>query len=250
MFSFKPFFIFSLSLTPIPVPYLGFTLQPRTETLVSLNTPSRTGNLSIPSLTVFCTQGNDLVVTPLIEQGAQIWTPRGKFIGGYGYYYYYIYLPFCIPPCSVFMTSKPFFFQKSSHHPYVLCSLTGFHGTILIITETIPLQSLVHLESTPLHFVAANGHSNAVRTWLLHGAHADRTDKYGVNPEMLTRENGEYGGGVEGVVGTPTTNSPFVIYASSHDTIRACLITSATSWSVYPSSTSPSGIAGHLSGVA
>ena len=44
--------------------------------------------------------------------------------------------------------------------------------------------------STPLHFAAANGHSSVVRTLLLHGAHADRSDKHGVTPEMLARENG------------------------------------------------------------
>ena len=47
--------------------------------------------------------------------------------------------------------------------------------------------------STALHFAAANGHSNVVRTLLLHGAHADRADKYGVTPEMLARENGKEG---------------------------------------------------------
>jgi hypothetical protein len=35
-----------------------------------------------------------------------------------------------------------------------------------------------------------NGHSNIVRTLLLHGAHSDRTDKYGVTPQILVRENG------------------------------------------------------------
>lgn len=44
--------------------------------------------------------------------------------------------------------------------------------------------------STPLHFAAANGHTDVVRTLLLHGAHADRPDKHGVTPEMLARESG------------------------------------------------------------
>jgi len=43
--------------------------------------------------------------------------------------------------------------------------------------------------STPLHFAAANGHTNVVRTLLSYGAHADRADKHGVTPEMLAREN-------------------------------------------------------------
>jgi len=45
--------------------------------------------------------------------------------------------------------------------------------------------------STPLHFAAANSHTNVVRTLLLHGAHADRADKYSVTQEMLARENGK-----------------------------------------------------------
>ena len=44
--------------------------------------------------------------------------------------------------------------------------------------------------STPLHFAAANGHSVVVSTLLLHGAHAHRSDKHGVTPEMLARQNG------------------------------------------------------------
>jgi hypothetical protein len=47
--------------------------------------------------------------------------------------------------------------------------------------------------STPLHFAAANGHSNVVRTLFLHGAHADRADKHEVMPEMLARESGKEG---------------------------------------------------------
>ncbi|KIM71240.1 hypothetical protein PILCRDRAFT_830474, partial [Piloderma croceum F 1598] len=31
--------------------------------------------------------------------------------------------------------------------------------------------------STPPHFAAANGHTNAIRALLSHGAHADRADK-------------------------------------------------------------------------
>ena len=44
--------------------------------------------------------------------------------------------------------------------------------------------------STPLHFAAANGNTDAVTLLLLHGAHADRSDKHGVTPETLARQNG------------------------------------------------------------
>ncbi|KAH7888341.1 hypothetical protein F5I97DRAFT_683933 [Phlebopus sp. FC_14] len=44
--------------------------------------------------------------------------------------------------------------------------------------------------STPLHFAAANGHLTVVRTLLSHGAHPDRTDKHGVTPELIARQNG------------------------------------------------------------
>ncbi|KAG6813126.1 hypothetical protein H0H92_013750 [Tricholoma furcatifolium] len=44
--------------------------------------------------------------------------------------------------------------------------------------------------STPLHFAAANGNTAAVNLLLLHGAHADRSDKHGVTPEMLARQHG------------------------------------------------------------
>ena len=46
---------------------------------------------------------------------------------------------------------------------------------------------------TPLHFAAADGHTNVVRTLLLHGAHADRPDKHGITPEVVARENGREG---------------------------------------------------------
>jgi len=39
--------------------------------------------------------------------------------------------------------------------------------------------------STPLHFAAANGHTNIICTLLLHGDHVDRVDEHGVTPEML-----------------------------------------------------------------
>ncbi|KAJ6497793.1 hypothetical protein C8R45DRAFT_822706 [Mycena sanguinolenta] len=44
--------------------------------------------------------------------------------------------------------------------------------------------------STPLHFAAANGHTNIVQALLLKGAHANRPDKHGITPEMLARQNG------------------------------------------------------------
>ena len=44
--------------------------------------------------------------------------------------------------------------------------------------------------STPLHFAAANGNTEAVTLLLLHGAHPSRADKHGVTPEMLARQNG------------------------------------------------------------
>jgi Ankyrin repeat len=44
--------------------------------------------------------------------------------------------------------------------------------------------------STPLHFAAANGNTDVVTLLLLHGAHADRSDKHGVTPEILARQNG------------------------------------------------------------
>ncbi|KAK7057472.1 hypothetical protein R3P38DRAFT_3168997 [Favolaschia claudopus] len=44
--------------------------------------------------------------------------------------------------------------------------------------------------STPLHFAAANGNISIVQTLLLRGAHANRSDKHGITPEMLARQNG------------------------------------------------------------
>ncbi|KAF8170314.1 hypothetical protein K438DRAFT_2024493 [Mycena galopus ATCC 62051] len=44
--------------------------------------------------------------------------------------------------------------------------------------------------STPLHFAAANGHTNIVQVLLHRGAHANRADKHGITPEMLARQNG------------------------------------------------------------
>ncbi|KAG6880018.1 hypothetical protein C0992_007815 [Termitomyces sp. T32_za158] len=44
--------------------------------------------------------------------------------------------------------------------------------------------------STPLHFAAANGNTDVVNLLLLHGAHASRSDKHGITPEMLARQHG------------------------------------------------------------
>ncbi|KAF8070817.1 hypothetical protein FPV67DRAFT_1561538 [Lyophyllum atratum] len=44
--------------------------------------------------------------------------------------------------------------------------------------------------STPLHFAAANGNTEAVTLLLLHGAHANRSDKHGITPEILARQHG------------------------------------------------------------
>ena len=44
--------------------------------------------------------------------------------------------------------------------------------------------------STPLHFAAANGHTQVVLTLLRHGARPDRADKRGITPELLARHNG------------------------------------------------------------
>ncbi|KAI0288105.1 hypothetical protein BC826DRAFT_709111 [Russula brevipes] len=44
--------------------------------------------------------------------------------------------------------------------------------------------------STPLHFAAANGHTQVVLTLLRHGARPDRADKRGITPEALARQNG------------------------------------------------------------
>ena len=44
--------------------------------------------------------------------------------------------------------------------------------------------------STPLHFAAANGHTQVILTLLRHGARPDRADKRGVTPELLARHNG------------------------------------------------------------
>jgi hypothetical protein len=44
--------------------------------------------------------------------------------------------------------------------------------------------------STPLHFAAANGHTQVVLTLLRHGARPDRADKRGVTPEVVARQNG------------------------------------------------------------
>src|ERR1700733_1265405 len=80
--------------------------------------------------------------------------------------------------------------------------VSSFHPTILTITlHRLPRRySDRHRDnsapivgssgSTPLHFAAANGHTDVVRTLLLHGAHADRADKHGITPEMLALESG------------------------------------------------------------
>ncbi|KAF8844617.1 hypothetical protein BDN67DRAFT_962526 [Paxillus ammoniavirescens] len=44
--------------------------------------------------------------------------------------------------------------------------------------------------STPLHFAAANGHLMVLRTLLSHGAIPDRSDKHGITPELIARQNG------------------------------------------------------------
>jgi hypothetical protein len=44
--------------------------------------------------------------------------------------------------------------------------------------------------STPLHFAAANGHLMVLRTLLSHGAMPDRSDKHGITPELIARQNG------------------------------------------------------------
>ncbi len=44
--------------------------------------------------------------------------------------------------------------------------------------------------STPLHFASANGNIEVINLLLLHGAHADRPDKHGVTPEMISHQNG------------------------------------------------------------
>ena len=44
--------------------------------------------------------------------------------------------------------------------------------------------------STPLHFAAANGHTQVILTLLRHGARPDRADKRGVTPELVARHNG------------------------------------------------------------
>lgn len=44
--------------------------------------------------------------------------------------------------------------------------------------------------STPLHFAAANGNLQVVIALLHHGAHADRPDKYGITPQMLSIQHG------------------------------------------------------------
>ena len=63
-------------------------------------------------------------------------------------------------------------------------------------TPTVPTQPAPTVpivgssSSTPLHFVAANGHTTIICTLLLHGTHADRADKSGVTPEMSVVELG------------------------------------------------------------
>ncbi|KAH9963790.1 hypothetical protein BC827DRAFT_1266137 [Russula dissimulans] len=44
--------------------------------------------------------------------------------------------------------------------------------------------------STPLHFAAANGHTQVALTLLRRGARPDRSDKHGITPEALARQNG------------------------------------------------------------
>jgi hypothetical protein len=57
--------------------------------------------------------------------------------------------------------------------------------------------------STPLHFAAANRHTQIVSILLNHGAIPDHADKHGIMPEMLAHQNGRaMGSNTEGGVGS------------------------------------------------
>ncbi|GJE97721.1 Ankyrin repeat protein [Phanerochaete sordida] len=56
--------------------------------------------------------------------------------------------------------------------------------------STPPLVITGASGSTSLHFACMHGHMTVILTLLLHGAHPDRTDKHGMTPEMIARQNG------------------------------------------------------------
>ncbi|KIM77221.1 hypothetical protein PILCRDRAFT_825568 [Piloderma croceum F 1598] len=56
------------------------------------------------------------------------------------------------------------------------------------IATVTPLPVVGSSRFTP-HFAAASGHTNIVRTLLLHCTCADRPDKHGITPEMVARED-------------------------------------------------------------
>ncbi|EIM79926.1 ankyrin, partial [Stereum hirsutum FP-91666 SS1] len=112
-----------------------------------------------------CSGGNELVVKLLIEAGADVNAPR---------------LPRRYSP------STP---SSSSHHHHHHHSHSHSHPHPHSHSHPIVGSS----GSTPLHFAAANGHTNVVLLLLLHGARADRADKHGVTAEMVARQGGWVG---------------------------------------------------------
>lgn len=108
--------------------------------------------------------GSDLVVRLLIEYGADVNAPRSVAAPPmFDFQTWQLNIVHRLP--RRYSTDK----HRGSNPPLVINGVSG---------------------STSLHFACMHGHMTVVLTLLLHGAHPERTDKHGMTPEMIARQNG------------------------------------------------------------